>query len=32
MAVKHQVRAVFGYNNEAVRAADSIRFTKTNFK
>ena len=32
MAVKQQVRAVFGYNNEAVRAAGSIRFTKTTFK
>lgn len=32
MAVKQQVHAVFGYNNEAVRAAGSIRFTKTTFK
>lgn len=32
MAVKQQVRAVFGYNNEAVRAAGRIRFTKTTFK
>ena len=32
MAVKQQVRAVFGYNNEAVRAASSIRFNKTNVK